>query len=205
MTPDQLADRARGLAASAGGRVVIGLTGSPGAGKSTLAEAIVGLLGPRAALVPMDGFHLSQEILTALGRLERKGAPDTFDADGLVSLLSRIVEHPERITYGPVFHRTIEEPIAAGVSVTPNHDIIIVEGNYLLVDHDGWRGVSRWLDEAWFLRIPPALRHDRLVQRHVRFGRTHDDAELWVRDVDERNARLIDATSAAAHLIIHGG
>jgi pantothenate kinase len=200
-TVGQLAERARRLADARGGRVLVGIAGAPGAGKSTIAEALVAELGARAALVPMDGFHYSQRVLELLGRAERKGAADTFDADGLAALLHRIRTATGDV-YAPTFDRSIEEPIAAGTVVPADADIVVVEGNYLLLDDGAWAEVRAALDEAWFLRIPQATRVERLVERHMRFGRTRDAAEAWVETVDERNARLIEASAERADLIL---
>src|SRR5690606_9248170 len=160
-TVGHLAERARRLADARGGRVLVGIAGAPGAGKSTLAEALVAELGVRAALVPMDGFHYSQQMLGLLGRAERKGAADTFDADGLAALLHRIRTATGDV-YAPTFDRSIEEPIAAGTVVPADADIVVVEGNYLLLDDGAWAEVRAALDEAWFLRIPQATRVERL-------------------------------------------
>jgi pantothenate kinase len=200
-TVGHLAERARRLADARGGRVIVGIAGAPGAGKSTIAEALVAELGARAALVPMDGFHYSQHVLELLGRAERKGAADTFDADGLAALLHRIRTAAGDV-YAPTFDRSIEEPIAAGTVVPADADIVVVEGNYLLLDGGAWAEVRAALDEAWFLRIPQATRVERLVERHMRFGRTREAAEAWVETVDERNALLIEASAERADLIL---
>jgi pantothenate kinase len=202
VTVAALADRARVLAQSRNRRVLIAVVGAPGAGKSTLAEALVDALGSRAALVPMDGFHYSQRILEQLGRSQRKGAPDTFDTDGLASLIARIRTATAPI-YAPTFDRTIEEPIAAATVIPTEADIVVVEGNYLLLDGP-WAPLRPLFDESWFLRVPSAVRFERLVQRHMRFGRSESAARAWAEHVDQPNARLIESTSALADLRLDG-
>ena len=201
MDAEALAERARHLADARGGRALVGIAGAPGAGKSTLAEALVAALGERAALVPMDGFHYSQRVLGLLGRADRKGAPDTFDAEGLAALLARI-RTADGPVYAPIFDRSIEEPVAAGTVVPAGADIVVVEGNYLLLDDGPWAPLRGLFDEVWFLRIPPDERMRRLVERHMRFGRTREAAEAWVATVDEPNARLVEASAGRAHLIL---
>ncbi len=200
-TVGELAERARALADARGRRVLVAIAGAPGAGKSTLAEAVVAELGDRAALVPMDGFHYSQHVLQQLGRAERKGAPDTFDAEGLAALLARIRDASGPV-YAPTFDRSIEEPIAAGTVVPAEADIVVVEGNYLLLDDDPWARLRGLVDEAWFIRIPRDERMRRLVERHVRFGRTREAAEAWVATVDEPNAQLIEPSGRRADVIL---
>src|SRR5438309_3286446 len=128
---EEALERARALAAS-GRRRLLGLTGMPGAGKSTVAARLVEDLGDLAVLVPMDGFHLANDELIRLGRRDRKGAPDTFDAAGYVALLRRLREHAQEVVYAPEFRRQIEEPVAGAIPVPPDVPLIVTEGNYLL-------------------------------------------------------------------------
>jgi len=197
----ELCDRARALADQRGGRVLIAIVGAPGAGKSTLAETFVEALAPRAGLVPMDGFHYSQRMLNHLDRAKRKGAPDTFDAEGLAALLTRVRDASGPV-FAPTFDRSIEEPIAAGTVVPERADIVIVEGNYLLLDDGAWSSVSAQFDEAWYLRIPHETRLGRLLARHMKHGRSEAAAREWVMRVDEANAKLIEATADRADLIL---
>ncbi|WP_406498619.1 nucleoside/nucleotide kinase family protein [Streptomyces sp. NBC_00846] len=195
---------ARGLRlAVSGHRRILGIAGPPGAGKSTLAARLVDALDGLAVLVPMDGFHLAQAELERLGRAGRKGAPDTFDAAGYTALLRRL-RHPEPETtvYAPAFDRALEEPIAGAVPVPPDVPLVVTEGNYLLHDEGGWAPVRGLLDEAWFLDLEPALRVQRLVDRHVRFGRPRPYAERWVAESDESNARLVERGRSRADLVV---
>ena len=113
-------------------RAVLGIAGPPGGGKSTLAAMVVAELGDRAALVPMDGFHLAQPELVRLGRRDRMGAPDTFDAAGYAALLARLRAQDDEVVYAPEFRREIEEPIAGAIAVPPDVPLVVTEGNYLL-------------------------------------------------------------------------
>ena len=191
------------------GRRLIGLAGPPGVGKSTFAEALLQAWRTRrpdapAALVPMDGFHLAQAELERLGRAGRKGAPDTFDSAGFVALLRRLREPgPGETVYAPVFRREIEEPVAGALPVGPEVRLVITEGNYLLVDDVGaWGQVRPLLDEVWYLDVDDALRRDRLVRRHERFGRSAEAARAWVDGTDEPNARRIAATRGRADRVV---
>ncbi|MGW7428812.1 nucleoside/nucleotide kinase family protein [Streptomyces sp. NPDC054861] len=205
MDAQQLADltaRARRLAVP-GRRRILGLAGAPGAGKSTLAEELVAGLDGLAALVPMDGFHLAQAELTRLGRAGRKGAPDTFDAAGYAALLARLrVPEPGTVVYAPAFDRSLEEPVAGAIPVAPDVPLVITEGNYLLHDEGPWAAVLPLLDEAWFLEPDDGSRVSRLVRRHVRFGKEPAEAERWVRESDEANARLVARGRDRAHLVV---
>src|SRR5689334_2959007 len=136
--------------AEAGSRRVLGLTGPPGAGKSTLAAALVGALAPRAVLVPMDGFHLANAELARLGRADRKGAPDTFDAGGYAALLRRLRNHAGGTVYAPEYHRDIEEAVACAIPVAADVPLVVTEGNYLLVECGGWGKLRTLLDEVWY-------------------------------------------------------
>jgi pantothenate kinase len=188
-------------------RIVVGVAGAPGSGKSTAAEALVAALGGDAALLPMDGFHLSNAQLARLGSRDRKGAPDTFDAEGFTATLARIrtagAGRPGAHTvYAPAFYREVDESFAASVAVLPDTRIIVTEGNYLLLDSHGWAGVAPLLDVSLYVGVDHEVRMRRLVARHERFGMTHEQAVAWAGGTDERNAVLIEATRGRAdHLL----
>jgi pantothenate kinase len=188
-----------------GGRRIVGVTGAPGVGKTTYAAALVAdslAAAVPAVTVPMDGFHLADVTLAALDRLDRKGAPDTFDAWGYAALLARLRAETDHVVYCPGFERDLEQPIAGAVAVPPGTELVVTEGNYLLLDRPEWRAVRATLDEVVFLETDEALRRARLVARHVAFGKSPAGAEAWVARVDDPNARLVAATRERADRVI---
>ncbi|MFF4802912.1 nucleoside/nucleotide kinase family protein [Streptomyces sp. NPDC001351] len=209
-TFDDLLTRARALPRG-GRRAVLGITGSPGAGKSTLAENLVRELNaaagePWVAHVPMDGFHLADVELERLGRRDRKGAPDTFDAAGYAALLDRLRESEEGdVVYAPGFERVLEQPIAGAVPVPPTARLVVTEGNYLLLDTGAWPRVRSRLDEVWFCELDEEERLRRLIARHEEFGKGHDEAMAWVLRSDQHNAELVAATRDRADLVVPVG
>jgi pantothenate kinase len=196
---DSLLARARALAAG-GRRRVLGVAGPPGGGKSTLAALVADALGDAAVLVPMDGFHLSQPELVRLGRRDRMGAPDTFDAAGYIALLGR-VRAADEVVYAPEFRREIEEPIAGAIAIRPECPLVVTEGNYLLVDDGDWARVRPLLDEAWYVDMDEATRLEWLIARHVAFGKTPEAARAWVMRSDQANAAVVAATRERADVI----
>lgn len=184
-------------------RVLLGVTGSPGAGKSTYAAAEQARLGPTAAVLPMDGFHLPQAELVRLGRRDRMGAPDTFDVDGFVATLGALRAGGD--VSAPGFDRAIEEPVPDAISIGADIDVVIVEGNYLLHDRDGWERVRPLLDRVVFLAPDDAVRRDRLIARHVAFGKSPAEAEAWVARSDDPNAAIVSATAHRADEVIGEG
>ncbi|MFI7573482.1 nucleoside/nucleotide kinase family protein [Micromonospora sp. NPDC049497] len=198
---DDLVARARALA-GAGPRQILGIAGAPGAGKSTLAGQVVAAVGPTARLVPMDGFHLAQAELERLGRAGRKGAVDTFDANGYVSLLRRLRRLEPTSVWAPAFRRDLEEPVAGAIEVPPEVRLVVTEGNYLLVPDFPWEEIRPLLHEAWFLDLDVELRLRRLTARHEAYGRSPEDARQWARGTDEANAALVTATAERADLVV---
>ena len=176
---------------------IIGIIGPPGSGKSTLAAELVNLLGESAVVVPMDGFHYPQATLVELGRRERMGAPDTFDSERLAEKLSAVVSRDTEVLF-PSFDRSVEEPVEDQIVVAPEHERVVVEGNYLLLDSDGWDRVGTLLDVAVYLEIPDPIRQQRLIARHVEFGKTAEHAAAWVDSVDEANAVVIASSAPRA-------
>jgi len=237
---DELAARVIDLTTAAptsSRRIMIGLIGCPGGGKTTLANLLVDHLnaqlkaspgdrlkagleappgagleappgaGPASgrpdpvAYVPMDGFHLADVELERIGRRDRKGAPDTFDAYGYVALLRRLRENTDPIVYVPGFDRALEQPIAGSLPVFQQTRVIITEGNYLLLDGH-WSGVRPLLDETWFCRPDEDVRMQRLLARHIRFGKTPEFARTWIEQTDQPNAETISATQSRADLLV---
>jgi pantothenate kinase len=225
-------------------RIVVGIVGPPGAGKSTIADAVVEQLNllaarqphavqphasqtqktqssqlrwmPRSALLPMDGFHLPQQRLVELGRRDRMGAPDTFDVDGFIQTLTALKQpaafdasgssanpgNSGNAVFAPGFDRSIEEAVPNQIAILPEFPIVVVEGNYLLLGTDGWERAAPLLDLTFYVQLDQEERLRRLVDRHVRFGKTADAARAWALGPDEANAMLIAATSTYADHII---
>lgn len=181
-------------------RLLLGVAGAPGAGKSTYAAAEQRRLGPTAAVLPMDGFHLSQAELVRLGRRDRMGAPDTFDVAAFVTILAAL-RHPGAVR-APAFDRTIEEPVPDAITIDDQIRIVLVEGNYLLHDREGWERVRPLLDRVVFLAPDDAVRRERLIARHVAFGKTRREAEEWVARSDDANAALVAATAHRADEVV---
>ncbi|MBV2357158.1 nucleoside/nucleotide kinase family protein [Streptomyces sp. J2-1] len=203
-----LIDRARALMLP-GRRAVLGIAGAPGAGKTTLAAHLVRTLDaegpPRVAHVPMDGFHLADAELDRLGRSDRKGAPDTFDAGGYAALLHRLREERDTTVYAPGFERDLEQPIAGAIPVEPSVRLVVTEGNYLLLTEGSWARVRPCLDEVWFCEIDEEDRLHRLIARHRQFGKSPDAAEEWVLRSDQPNAELVATTRGRADLVVGAG
>lgn len=195
-------------------RVILGIVGAPGAGKSTLAQLLAehfedgtaaGLTEPQdhfAAWVPMDGYHLADVELKRLGRLQRKGAIDTFDARGYRSLLRRIHEGEDGVIYAPMFERDLEQPLAGAIPVFPWTRLVVTEGNYLLDEADAWADVRAAMTEVWYVDVDDDLRRERLVARHIQFGKEPEQARKWVMEVDEVNARRIATGRSRADVTI---
>lgn len=203
---EQLADDLRALASSAtspGGRVMVGLCGPPGTGKSTTALAIRDALGTdRAAVVQLDGFHLASNLIAGTELAERRGAIDTFDTGSFATLVERLRANTEAVVYAPTFERELEEPVNASLAVPASLDVVIVEGNYLLADGHDWERVRACLDEVWYLHTDDDTRVQRLVERHVRSGRSPADAATFVERSDEANARLVAGTRQRADRVL---
>lgn len=205
-----LVERAVGLVEASGDgnrRAILGVTGAPGAGKTTLVETLVAAVARRrpagwVAHLPMDGFHLADAQLARIGASNRKGAPDTFDADGYAHMLHRVRSCPEETIYVPGFERVLEQPLAAALVVPPTARLVVTEGNYLLLDDPSWRRARAELAQVWFVTGDQELRVSRLVARHVEFGKAADEAEAWVLGSDESNARLVEAGAARADLLV---
>ncbi|QIV85344.1 nucleoside/nucleotide kinase family protein [Mycolicibacterium frederiksbergense] len=203
-TLDQLVESARGLVVP-GERRILGLTGAPGAGKSTVAEQLGTALGPEVAvLVPMDGFHLANEVLIDLGRLNRKGAHDTFDDGGYARLIAslRAQRGDDPVIYAPRFRREIEESIGSAIPVPAAVPLVVTEGNYLLLESDAWPAARSHIDQVWFLAPDTDIRHARLVRRHEAYGKSAEEAKFWALGSDERNAQLIESTAGRADRIV---
>jgi len=192
--PQSVIDRVTRLL-TYGSRTLLGVAGAPGSGKSTLAMAIQAHFPADTQVVPMDGFHLANVELARLNRAHRKGAADTFDAAGYLNLLQRIKsQRTEEIIYAPEFDRALEEPIAGAIAIKSGTKLLITEGNYLLLEQAPWCSARELFDEVWFVDVDDALRRERLVQRHIHFGRTYEEALRWVETTDEPNAHRIQQT-----------
>lgn len=205
--PEQLTiatavQRARALAALPG-RTLLGLVGAPAAGKSTLADTLSAAVDG-AVVVAMDGFHLPLAVLAEQGRLAEQGTPRTFDAAGFVALL-RAVRTCAAVR-APAFDRSVGEPVPDAVGVAAHAPLVIVEGNYLLLDSSPWDAVRGLLDAVWFVEAEEQVRVERLIARHVRFGRSVEDATRRATSgSDGANARLVTATRDRADLFVRTG
>jgi pantothenate kinase len=191
------------------GRVIVGIVGAPGAGKSTLARTLVDAVAARhgsgtAVVLPMDGFHLSNEVLEALGRRQRKGAPDTFDGDGLASVVERVARRDEPVVYAPRFDRGREEAIAGAIAIDATARVVLIEGNYLLLADGPWGRVGACLTEGWYLDTPADVCTKRLLARQRATYGSADAAADWVARVDGPNAEIVASTRSRAHRIVAG-
>ena len=184
-------------------RVLIGIIGKPGAGKSTLSKYLMAKL-PRefVTVVPMDGYHLSNKVLKDLKRADRKGAPDTFDVAGFTSLVKRIRSEQTQNIYYPIFDRAIEESIAAQGVVTSATKVVIIEGNYLLHDDGDWEVLNDLLDESWMVDVDDDKRIARLISRHIAYGKDPEAAKAWAKGTDEVNAKLIERGRNRADFVV---
>ena len=207
--PEQLADQKAALAQiqehleKSSERVLIGIIGKPGAGKSTLSKFLMAKLSKElVTVVPMDGYHLSNKVLKDLKRSDRKGAPDTFDVAGFVSLVKRIRSEQTQNIYYPIFDRAIEESIAAQGVVTSATKVVIIEGNYLLHDEGGWEVVNDLLDESWMVDVDDDKRISRLISRHIAYGKDPEAAKAWAKGTDEVNAKLIERGRTRADFVV---
>lgn len=199
MTPADLAREIRARAVGPG-RFLTALAGPPAAGKSTLAAAVVAALGPGAKAVPMDGFHYDDAVLTARGARGRKGAPDTFDVRGFQHLLRRLrVEDEVAI---PLFDRDLEISRAGADIVTAADRLLVVEGNYLLLNAPPWPELRPLFDLTVWIDVPEAELDRRLQARWAHYGKSPAEARAWIDGNDLPNIRRVTNGSGRADLVL---
>ncbi len=181
----------------------MGVTGSPGVGKSTFTEDLASRFDPPPPIVGMDGFHLANDHLIDIALLHRKGAHYTFDAWGYVATLSRISkQNADEVVYAPQFDRSVEDSIAAAIPVAITDRLVITEGNYLLLDLPPWSRIRELLSLSIYLELDERTRLDRLIRRHVEFGKTQEHAERHVQESDQVNAHLIAGSKHHADFVV---
>jgi len=190
------------------GRYFLGITGCPAAGKSMLAKSLADEINFRtgddlAAVVPMDGFHLPNSILKQRGLLNIKGSPETFDADSFVELINRLHEFPDRSIMCPAYDRKIHDPVKNAITIRPCNRLIIVEGNYLLLNVSPWNIIRTKMDEIWYIDTPLKTVKEQLLRRHIAGGTGKDEAERKVESVDLPNAELVKKTLLSADKVVN--
>ena len=184
-------------------RILVGISGAPGSGKSTLSTALSSKLNKSehvAAVIPMDGYHLDNNLLKDLGVLQRKGAPKTFDFVGFKHLLLR-VKNENEVVY-PVFDRERENAIAGAGILKKNIRIVIVEGNYLLFDEEPWSCLSKLWDYSIFLDVDLKVLEQRLIDRWINHGFSTAEAKQKALGNDLPNAKRVIASRCLANRII---
>ncbi len=184
-------------------RRIVAIAGAPASGKSTLAATLAAALndaGCATQLVPMDGFHLDNRILAQRGHLDRKGAPHTFDAGGLLQLVAQLGS--DKMIYYPIFDRRLDVSIAGAGQIEPSCDTVVIEGNYLLMDAPIWRDMAAHWDVSIMLECPLNVLEGRLVQRWIDNGLTPEKALARTRRNDLPNAQLVIGTSRVADVIL---
>ncbi|ROR44329.1 nucleoside/nucleotide kinase family protein [Kitasatospora cineracea] len=212
-TAEQAVARALGLLRGPGsgtGRTVLGLTGPPAAGKSTLAHLLIDEInrheGPdTAAYLPLDGFHLSNAQLDRLDLRPRKGAPETFDAHGYLALLQRVATDRFHEVYAPDFDRALDEPVAARHLIRPHTRLVITEGNYLAAPTTPWTDARALLRELWYVDADETTRDTRLLARHTTGGQDPTTARRRIDSNDRPNTAYVATTRAACDWVVHPG
>lgn len=182
------------------GRFIVALAGPPAAGKSTLAADLVAAIGDGAKAVPMDGFHYDDAVLIARGARDRKGAPDTFDVNGFLHLLRRLRTEDEVAI--PLFDRALEISRAGADIVGRKDQILVVEGNYLLLNEAPWTEVRGLVDLTVWIDVPEAELDRRLQARWAQYGKTPEAARAWIDGNDMPNIRRVTAGSAQADMVL---
>lgn len=185
------------------GRFLVALAGPPGAGKSTVAADLVARIGPGARVVPMDGFHYDDAVLNARGLRARKGAPETFDVAGFAHLVTRL--RTETDVAIPVFDRSMELSRAAAEIVTAQDRILVIEGNYLLLDEGPWRALAPQFDLTVQLTVSEAELIRRLTHRWLHYGKSPQDAAAWIATNDLPNIRRVLQRSIVADMTLANG
>ncbi len=199
MTPADLAQviTTRGAAAD---RFITAVAGPPGAGKSTLAAQIVAAIGHGARVVPMDGFHYDNAVLDQLGLRGRKGAPETFDAAGFLHLMQRLRAGEDAAI--SVFDRDMDLARAGADLVTGADKYLVVEGNYLLLNDAPWCDLVPLFDLTVYIDVPEAELDARLLSRWDQYGKTPDQARLWIDSNDMPNIRRVTQGSRQADIVV---
>ena len=194
--------------AEADGRLIVAIAGPPGAGKSTISDYLLHAINrggeTPAIIVPMDGFHLDDAILDKRGLLSRKGSPPTFDCAGFAVLLQRLKQADGEV-FIPVFDRSLELSRAAASVVGPEHRVLLVEGNYLLLDEEPWARLAPFFDMTLYLDVPFDELERRLVERWLGFGFDAETARKRALSNDIPNAELVAAQSRKADFIVMSG
>lgn len=204
-TPENLAQEVIALQTK-GRRFILGIAGAPAAGKSYLANRLVELINQDAAAeiavaAPMDGFHRTNYELSQMGIWEFKGVPASFSGDAFIEKLAELKYEGKTVGW-PTFDRAIEEPTPDGTFISPHHQIVIVEGNYLLLDYEPWSKALDLLDTIWFIESDEEIAHSRLLARHIAGGKTPENAEAKIACTDAPNAKIIEDSKVRASKII---
>lgn len=187
-------------------RKMIAVVGAPGAGKSTISAPLMAGLakaGARAAVIPMDGYHLDDRILGPRGDLPRKGAPQTYDVGGFRAMIDRVARGDT--VYIPVFDRSREIAIAGAEEIGADIDTVVVEGNYLLLQDGDWAGIKDRWDISLFLDVPEEVLERRLMARWRDLGMSEDQARTKVAGNDLINMRTVLDRSAPADITVPNG